>query len=56
MVNGDCIDGKGYRSGASEQITTDMMVQADIAVHCIKTTMQRDTKLVMTSPIRISSA
>ena len=48
IVNGDAIDGKGYRSGSSEQITTDMMVQADIAVNCIATAMQRKTKLVMT--------
>ena len=48
MVNGDCIDGKGYRSGSSEQITTDMNKQVEIAVACIKPAMSKGTKLVMT--------
>lgn len=48
MVNGDSIDGKGYRSGGSEQITTDMLIQSEIATYCIDRTMSKNTKLVMT--------
>ena len=36
MVNGDCIDGKGKRSGSSELITADRLGQADMAAECIK--------------------
>jgi hypothetical protein len=32
LVNGDCIDGTGHRSGGTEQITTDREEQADMAV------------------------
>ena len=36
IVNGDCIDGKGYRSGGTELIVTDRNEQAMMAAHCIK--------------------
>jgi hypothetical protein len=36
VVNGDAIDGKGERSGGSEQNTTDRFVQCDMAVECIR--------------------
>ena len=49
FVNGDAVDGKGYRSGGTEQITTDMDVQADMACHAIKSVMGRKTKLMMTA-------
>lgn len=48
IVNGDAIDGKGKRSGGTEQITTDMTTQADMACNIIKTVMGRNTKLLMT--------
>ena len=48
MVNGDAVDGKGYRSGCSEQITTDMNEQCDIARFCIHQALSKKTKLVMT--------
>jgi len=35
LVNGDAIDGKGVRSGSTEQITTDRNVQADMAARAI---------------------
>jgi len=36
IVNGDCIDGKGYRSGGTELIVVDRNEQATMASHCIK--------------------
>ena len=36
VINGDAIDGKGSRSGGTEQITTDMCQQADIAAEVIR--------------------
>jgi len=36
IVNGDSIDGKGSKSGAREQITTDRIEQNAMAVECIK--------------------
>jgi hypothetical protein len=36
IVNGDSIDGKGERSGSTEQITTDRQVQTDMAAECIR--------------------
>lgn len=35
VVNGDCIDGKGPRSGGTELITADREVQAKMAAQCI---------------------
>ena len=35
VCNGDMVDGTGYRSGGTEQITTDMSIQADIAISCL---------------------
>ena len=36
LILGDCIDGKGERSGGTEQIYADRLTQCDIAVECIK--------------------
>lgn len=36
LVLGDCIDGQGWRSGGTELITTDRMVQCDMAIECIE--------------------
>ena len=35
IVNGDAIDGKGHRSGGTEQITSDLGEQATMAMQCI---------------------
>jgi hypothetical protein len=35
MINGDCIDGDGKRSGGTELITTDRKVQVSMAIECI---------------------
>ena len=47
LCNGDAVDGKGFRSGGTEQITTDMIKQGEIASHVIKKIMGKNTKLVM---------
>jgi hypothetical protein len=44
IVNGDVIDGKGTRSGGTEQITSDMFEQCDIAVNVLK---ELDAKQLM---------
>ncbi len=49
IMNGDAIDGKGKRSCGTEQITTDVNTQADIACHVIKRCMGKKTKLLMTN-------
>lgn len=36
LVLGDCIDGRGSRSGGTELITTDLLEQVDIATECLK--------------------
>ena len=36
IINGDAIDGKGLRSGGSEQITTDRLIQGEIAKSIIR--------------------
>lgn len=36
IVNGDAVDGKGRKSGGTEQITVDMNNQVEIASDCIK--------------------
>lgn len=36
IVNGDCIDGKGERSGGTELIESDPSLQAKMAAECIK--------------------
>ena len=35
IVNGDMVDGKGGKSGGTEQITCDRKIQADMAARCI---------------------
>ena len=35
ICNGDAIDGTGYRSGGTEQITTDRQEQVEIAIECL---------------------
>jgi hypothetical protein len=35
VVNGDALDGKGKRSGGTEQLTTDRTEQVRMAAHCI---------------------
>ena len=48
LFNGDAVDGKGERSGGTEQITTDREEQCEMACAAIRPTMNKHTKLVMT--------
>ena len=36
LVNADCIDGRGERSGSTEVITTSRLEQVEMAVECLK--------------------
>ena len=38
IVNGDCVDGKGKKSGSTELLTADRNEQCDMAVACIEET------------------
>lgn len=48
VVNGDAIDGKGFRSGGSELITTDRQEQTNIAIECIDQAVGGSAKVLMT--------
>ena len=51
VINGDCIEGKGTRSGGTELITTDREEQCNMAKACIQRAMPKrakDCKVVMT--------
>jgi hypothetical protein len=48
VVNGDAIDGRGDRSGGTEQITTDRQEQVDMACFAIRQALVGNPKLVMT--------
>lgn len=48
VMNGDAIDGPGFRSGGTELITTDRQEQVEMACSAIKTAMVGSPKLVMT--------
>lgn len=47
IANGDMVDGRGEKSGGSEQITTDTNKQAEMASFVLKRYMSRKTKLYM---------
>ena len=44
---GDCIDGKGERSGGTELIEPDRNEQVNMALKCIKQALSKKTKVVM---------
>lgn len=46
-VVGDCIDGKGERSGGTELLTADRNEQCDMARQCIGKALSANTKLLM---------
>ena len=48
FLNGDMIDGSGYRSGGTEQTTTDRQEQAEMAVVAARVGISRKTKVVCT--------
>ena len=50
LVLGDCIDGKGERSGGTEQVYADRLTQTDIAVECLEPWKAGKTCMVYGTP------
>ena len=50
VCNGDCIDGKGLRSGSREQLTADLNEQIEWSEECIKKADARQVKIVFGTP------
>lgn len=50
IVNGDAIDGKGEKSGGTEQITTDRREQTVIAADCIREMKAKEVYLIFGTP------
>lgn len=48
IVNGDLIDGSGWRSGGTEQSVIDRLHQCEMAEYCIRQTMGKNTKVYIT--------
>lgn len=48
LFNGDAIEGKGSKSGSSENITSDREEQADMAIKCLQPALNKNTKTVLT--------
>jgi hypothetical protein len=53
LVNGDAIDGKGEKSGGTEQITTDRTKQVEIAETCIRLAEAQKVRLTFGSPYHV---
>lgn len=54
VVNGDAIDGKGERSGGTEQITASMLEQVEIAKECIDICEAKNIVVVYGTPYHAS--
>ncbi len=50
IVNGDCIEGKGERSGGTELLELDREKQADIAAQCIEYVKAKDIVMTYGTP------
>ena len=50
VVNGDAIDGKGCRSGGTEQNTTDRLEQCEMAIECIEYTEAKTVRMTYGTP------
>lgn len=50
VVNGDAIDGKGGKSGSSEQATADRNEQCKMAVHCIDIVKAKEVGIIYGTP------
>jgi len=50
VCNGDAIDGTGFRSGGTEQISTDRLVQATIATQCLALADAKDVHIIAGTP------
>jgi hypothetical protein len=55
IVNGDAIDGRGTKSGGTEQITSDRDVQCDIAIHAIKRANAKSIRMLYGTSYHTSS-
>jgi hypothetical protein len=55
IVNGDCIDGKGERSGGTEQITADRDEQAEMASRCIQETGANTIVMTYGTPYHVGT-
>ena len=53
IFNGDAIDGKGARSGGSEQITTDRTVQCEMAAECINFVKAKKVLMLYGTPYHV---
>lgn len=54
IVNGDCVDGKGARSGASELVTADLNRQIEMAVECIEMWDAKSIVMTYGTPYHVS--
>ena len=56
LVNGDAIDGTGDKQGGTEQITTDRLVQCDIAMECLWQVDAKQTHIIAGTPYHTGNA
>lgn len=54
FVLGDCVDGRGGRSGGTELVTTSLLDQADMAEEAIQRARARHTRMVYGTPYHVS--
>lgn len=50
IVNGDCIDGKGERSGGTELVEQDRTEQVQMAIECVEQTKAKNTVMTYGTP------
>ncbi len=55
VVNGDAIDGKGYRAGGADQKTTDRLEQVEMAVECIEYAQAKTVRMTYGTPYHTGS-
>ena len=55
VVNGDLIDGKGLRSGGTENYELDRIKQAQMAADCIKFVNAKETRLIYGTPYHVGT-
>lgn len=56
IVNGDCIDGKGKRSGGTELITTDLFLQAEMATQVIQSIKAKKIFMTYGTPYHVGDS
>ena len=55
IANGDLIDGKGHRSGGTEQTTSDLATQAQMAAECLKVTRAKNIICTYGTPYHVAA-